>query len=69
MQPLKFSLILTFLIYAIFYDSTVLKIFLMVSAGVCLFYIVTPTAHNGLRKRITIATWKGNITLAESLIR
>jgi hypothetical protein len=59
MQPFKFTLIVTSLLYAWLYDMRALWIFLIVSGLVCLYQMLFPQKYNGLRRRVAMATWSG----------
>jgi hypothetical protein len=60
MQPFKFAVITSGILYTILYDAKFFYLFLAVYGFIVSFNYLTPNLYNGLRKKITIATWTGN---------
>jgi hypothetical protein len=50
----RFVWIMTFLIYATFYDVRLLYIFLSLWTAIGIFHLVTPWKYNNLRRKIAI---------------
>jgi uncharacterized membrane protein len=63
MEPGRLVLLLTFIIYVLFYDTRILYIFLSLWGAVLVFHLVTPNLYNSTRRKLMIATWDGNSIL------
>lgn len=60
MEPGRLVLVLTFIIYGVFYDSRILYIFFSLWGALVVFHVVSPSLYNNTRRKLMIATWDGN---------
>lgn len=63
MQPFRFALIGAGIMYTILYDAKFFFLFLGFYGVMIAFNVLYPAKYNNIRKKITIATWKGNLQI------